>query len=290
MNAPLLSVCLITYNHVKYIEQALEGVLQQKVNFPWELVIADDYSSDGTREILLAYKTKYPDVIKLILQQKNVGAAQNWSDLIATPKSKYLAYLEGDDYWTDDRKLQKQVDFLEANPNYTICFHKVQVLEGDSFVESSFTEERYNRIQHDPVTIEDLLEQGNFIHSPSVVFKNIIEVFPFEFALSPVGDYFLYILLAQHGNIKRLEDMMAVYRNGVGIFSGQDSLSMTKNILTYQALILSYLEDELHKKMLVKKYIELLNNYHNHVLALLKGPDLTTVARKSNRFTKFIKL
>ena len=107
MDIPLLSVCLITYNHVNFIKQAIDGVLMQKVDFAWELIIADDFSTDGTREILLEYKNKYPDFIKLILQEKNVGSAQNLIDLITVPISKYITYFDGDDYWIDPLKLQK---------------------------------------------------------------------------------------------------------------------------------------------------------------------------------------
>lgn len=124
MKAPLLSVCLITYNHEDFIRQAIDGVLMQIVNFDWELIIADDCSTDSTRAIILEYKEKYPDFIKLILQEKNVGAAKNWMDLITTPKSKYIAYFEGDDYWTDPLKLQKQVDCLGQNEECNIVWTK----------------------------------------------------------------------------------------------------------------------------------------------------------------------
>jgi glycosyltransferase involved in cell wall biosynthesis len=124
MNTPLLSVCLITYNHENFIREAIDGVLMQKVDFDWELIIAEDCSTDRTREIVLEYKERYPDFIKLILQEKNVGPATNWLDLITTPKSRYIAYFEGDDYWTDPLKLQKQVDFLEENEDYSIAWSK----------------------------------------------------------------------------------------------------------------------------------------------------------------------
>lgn len=122
MNEPVLSVCLITYNQVKFIRDAIEGVLNQKVNFSWELVIADDCSTDGTREILLEYKDRHPSFITLILQDHNVGPAKNWMDLVTYPKSKYIAYFEGDDYWKHPDKLQMQVDFLEKNPEYGVVF------------------------------------------------------------------------------------------------------------------------------------------------------------------------
>ena len=146
MQSPLLSVCLITYNHVNYIRQAIESVLMQEVDFSWELIIADDYSTDGTREILLEYKNKYPEFIKLILQEKNVGPAQNWKDLITKPNSKYIAYFEGDDYWIDPLKLKKQVGFLEANSDYglvhthyqTITDGKIELLINKNNITSGF--------------------------------------------------------------------------------------------------------------------------------------------------------
>jgi len=131
---PILSVCLITYNHVKYIEQAIEGVLMQQVDFSFELVIADDFSTDGTRELLLAYKKKYPELIKLILQKKNVGPAKNWMNLITFPQCKYIAYFEGDDYWTDPYKLQKQVDYLERYSSCVGCFSDTSVINESGIV------------------------------------------------------------------------------------------------------------------------------------------------------------
>jgi len=158
MDVPLLSVCSTTYNHVNFIKQAIDGFLVQKVDFAWEIIIADDFSTDGTREILLEYKNKYPDLIKLILQEKNVGAAQNCIDLITTPKSKYIALCDGDDYWTDPLKLQKQVVFLEANPDFAICFHNAAVINED------YPEK--NRLNSDDLTpevstLDNLLEGSN---------------------------------------------------------------------------------------------------------------------------------
>ena len=130
MSDCLVSVSLITYNHVKYIRQAVEGILMQQVNFSFDVIIADDFSTDGTREILTEYKNKFPN-IQLILQKENVGPAQNVIDLLSAPQSKYVAYLEGDDFWTDPFKLQKQVDFLEANPQISGCYHDVIVVDED---------------------------------------------------------------------------------------------------------------------------------------------------------------
>ncbi|MFE3846680.1 glycosyltransferase [Flavobacterium sp. LB3P45] len=235
MNTPLLSVCLITYNHENYIRQAIESVLMQKVNFDWELIIAEDCSTDTTRAIVLEYKEKYPDFIKLILQEKNVGPAKNWKNLIETPKSKYIAYFEGDDYWTDPLKLQKQIDFLEFNPDYVLCFHQVNLLKPNGEIVDDFI----TKVPENYETIETLARLGNYIHTPSVVFRNIIISFPTEFEQSPMGDYFLYMLLAQDGKLKYLKEKMAIYREGVGIWSAKSEYLRNLNTAYTHALIVS---------------------------------------------------
>jgi glycosyltransferase involved in cell wall biosynthesis len=211
MSHPLLSVCLITYNHVNYIRQAIDGVLAQKVNFSWELIIADDFSTDGTREIVLEYKNKYSDFIKLILQKKNVGPAQNWMDLITRPQSKYVAYFEGDDYWTDPHKLQKQVDFLEKNPDFAICFHNMQIIYDDEPHLNCTS----NINQREITTIEDLA-WGNYIYTASCIFRKYFNELPPWHSDCPVGDYPLHLLNAQYGKIKFINEVMGVYRIHAG--------------------------------------------------------------------------
>jgi glycosyltransferase involved in cell wall biosynthesis len=115
---PLVSVGMLVYNQEKYIGKAIESVLMQEVNFDYEIVIADDYSTDRTREIIIDYAKKYPQIIKLILQEKNVGMVINSKHLKLACCGKYRANLEGDDYWISTKRLQKQVDFLENNPEY----------------------------------------------------------------------------------------------------------------------------------------------------------------------------
>ena len=233
---PLLSVCLITYNHVKYIEQAIEGVLMQKVNFSWEIVIADDCSVDGTREILIAYQKKHPELIKLILQEKNVGAYQNWMDLITYPQSKYIAYFDGDDYWTNPLKLQTQVDFLEANPDYVICAHEVDVLKDGAILppdpQSPTTEMTYS--------ITDLAKR-NLFHTASVVFRTgLISQFPSWLNESPVGDYVLHMLNAKKGKLKFLPEIMAIYRrHDTGAWSAMAELKRYESWIKVLSLLLT---------------------------------------------------
>lgn len=216
---PLLSVCLITYNHKQYIQQAIEGVLMQKVSFPIKLIIADDFSTDGTRDILHDYKEKYPNLIHLILQEKNVGPAQNWKVLISAPKSKYIAYFEGDDYWIDEFKLQKQVDLLESRPDCSISFHKVITIDNDNNILNDVFD--LNDSFPDELTIQDLAAR-NFIPTSSAVFRNLPLIKSNLQWLSeqPVGDWPLMILLADTGKIHFSHECMSVYRkHDFGIWS-----------------------------------------------------------------------
>lgn len=121
---PLVSIVTITYNHEPYIRKCIEGVLMQQVNFPIEFIIAEDCSTDGTLAICKEYATKYPNLIQLITSENNVGAIVNERRAMKAAKGKYIAFCEGDDYWTDPLKLQKQVDFLEENPEYSVTFHR----------------------------------------------------------------------------------------------------------------------------------------------------------------------
>jgi glycosyltransferase involved in cell wall biosynthesis len=122
MENPVVSVCMITYNHESYIRKAIEGVLMQKTNFPIELIIGEDCSTDNTRKIVRKYESEYPEIIVAQYPETNRGMMKNFTTVLHSARGKYIALCEGDDYWTDPYKLQKQVDFLEANPEYGICF------------------------------------------------------------------------------------------------------------------------------------------------------------------------
>lgn len=124
-----VSVIVITYNQSQYIRQALDSILMQKVNFKYEILVGDDASTDGTQEILDEYAKKYPQLFKIILRKENIGATKNIYELFISASGKYLATLEGDDYWTDDKKLQMQFNFMEENNEYIGCTHKFTVVD-----------------------------------------------------------------------------------------------------------------------------------------------------------------
>lgn len=203
---PLVSICMITYNHESYIKQAIESVLMQKCDFSFELVIGEDCSTDNTFMICQELAQVNPQ-IKLLPSISNLGMMDNLTRTLNACNGKYIAMLEGDDYWTDPLKLQKQVDFLEANEDFAICFHPVKIWQKGKIKKDYLT----NNV-NDITTIHDLAYE-NYIHTPSVLFRNnLFEHFPHELSQSPVGDYFLHMLNARFGKIKKLSDAMAVYR------------------------------------------------------------------------------
>lgn len=203
--APLLSVCLITYNHAAYIRQAIEGVLMQKTTFDFDLFIADDCSTDGTRQILLEYKAKFPTKIHLILQETNVGPARNWIRLIESPTSKYIAYLEGDDYWTDAAKLQRQVDVLESRSDIVLVYHNT----ADQSEQGTIL--KYS----DPLPTIQTFKDFTFClyaRSVSIVFRNQRKKLPIQFRTIKLGDWSFSLYLLENGNAFYIHDAMAVYR------------------------------------------------------------------------------
>lgn len=124
----LVSICCTAYNLENFISKAIESFLMQETNFKYEIIIGEDCSSDSTRKIVSDYCTKFPDLIQMVVSGTNVGIIQNYTRLLAKARGKYIAICDGDDYWTDPLKLQKQVDFLEANKDYVICCHYSSVI------------------------------------------------------------------------------------------------------------------------------------------------------------------
>ena len=235
---PLVSVCMITFNHESYIREAIEGVLMQKINFTIELIIGEDCSTDNTRKIVKEYEALYPEIIVAQYPETNRGMMRNFTSVLQSARGKYIALCEGDDFWTDPLKLQKQVDFLEMNEEYSICFHNVKIFKEN---ENKFMADYITREVNETSDIYELAK-ANYIHTPSVLFRNIITEFPTEFYNSPAGDYFLHMLNAQFGKIKKLKDCMAVYRvHEGGVWSTK---SNKESILTYLDLMIKYFEDE----------------------------------------------
>ena len=145
MNSPLVSICCITYNHAQFIRKCLDGFLMQQTDFPIEILIHDDCSTDGTTEIIREYEAKYPNLIFPLYEEENQYQQGKAAEIdfynYRRARGKYIAYCEGDDYWTDPLKLQKQVDFMEANPEYSVCWHRSKqfFVETGEYIEDKCT-------------------------------------------------------------------------------------------------------------------------------------------------------
>lgn len=261
-NTPLLAVYMITYNHGKFITEAVESVMMQQTSFDFKLYIGEDCSPDNTREICIALQKKYPGKIELFLNPQNLGASKNAKQIFdATFKSgaKYIAMLEGDDYWSDPKKLQKQFDFLENNLEYAMCFHRANILTTTGKIVKDFI----TSVPEDHETLASIARYGNYIHTPSVVFRNVITI-PSQFYDSPIGDFFLYMLVAEHGKIKYMPETMCIYRHGVGFFSEQKGMDISLNVIRFYSCLLAYLKDDSIKKIIFDRQMAALDAYNVH--------------------------
>ncbi|MBP8156206.1 MAG: glycosyltransferase [Leadbetterella sp.] len=209
---PLVSVHLLTYNHAKFIAQSIESVVNQKTNFPFEIVIGDDHSTDGTSQIVDQYAAKYPELIKVVRGKTNGGPQPNSIRILENSQGKYMAALEGDDYWIDPLKLQKQADFMDQNPDFAICFTNTRV----EFFENK--EEPYllnANIKKDVFELKDLIAETEvWFMGTATLFYTMSSIFPVQpwFHKTKSGDIPMIMLAARHGKIKYLPDVTAAYR------------------------------------------------------------------------------
>lgn len=218
-----LSVFMVTYNHEPFIREAIDSVLMQRTGFDYELVIGEDCSTDGTREICEHYERENPSRIRLLRRETNWGSRRNAMDTFLACRGQYVALLEGDDYWTCPDKLQRQVDALDGHPECTICFHRVRCFYEDGSREPyDIPASDHQRVS----TLEDLFE-GNFIQTCSAVVRNgVIKEFPDWYLRHQPCDWAFNIFHARHGDILYLPEVMAAYRrHSGGCWSGKDPVA-----------------------------------------------------------------
>lgn len=255
----IVSVCVQTYQHVNYIKQCLDGILMQKTDFSYEIILGEDESDDGTRDICKDYAKKHPDKIKLFLRTRKdviyIGGKPtgrfNMIENLKACKGKYIALCEGDDYWTDPLKLQKQVGFLESHENYVACFHPCSLLRmRDNPSEpkkQSLSDIKYK------YTVKNLLSFWN-IPTAALLIRNDFNL-PHWFNKVASGDIALVMLNYEKGKFKLLEDYMSVYRlTGEGVSESHKGYRMVH----YRAVLYTYLnehfnfkyEEEIYKALL----------------------------------------
>lgn len=211
MAMPLVSVYCMTYNHEKTIAQTIESIVQQKTDFAFELIVHDDASTDNTAAIVCEYAQKYPDIVRPIFQTENQFRNCNLIRAFMHPVSqgKYIAICEGDDYWTDPEKLQKQVAYMQEDKTCTMCFHAVQQLSSDgTFI-------NYRPLKETGVVDTDTIIKRGGMFCPSVSLmlrRDVMDVWPRFREVADVYDYPTQLLAATMGTVRYMDSMMGVYR------------------------------------------------------------------------------
>lgn len=206
---PVVSISLITYNHEPFVRDALNGILSQKTDFPFEVLVHDDASTDNTVTILKEYQSRYPNIIKPIYQKLNQysrGRRIMPEFNFPRAKGKYIAICEGDDYWLDEQKISRQKAFLDGNPEYVICYTDIQAFDESGLVDKDFGGARRDLSQEE-------LQLGSSIFTPTTFFRNVLRGWPRELANVKYGDIAIWSQLGDFGKGKYLPDIMpSMYR------------------------------------------------------------------------------
>ncbi|TWU41194.1 putative glycosyltransferase EpsE [Novipirellula aureliae] len=248
MTTPVVSVALITYNHEQYIEQAVQSVLEQQTPFPIEILVGEDCSTDGTRAVLERLDQQHPGRLTLLPRPKNLGLSGNLQDCRERARGRYLAVLEGDDYWIDPLKLKKQHDAMEMHPDWSMCFGACRVFYEDGSREAII---KPNVFPSAPLGVDDFLQECQ-IQTMSVTMyrQGIIERTPMWHSKLRIGDWALAILHANVGPIGFVPEVLTAYRaHAGGLWSGLATFRQWEELLALFGYLESHFDGELATKM-----------------------------------------
>ncbi len=245
METPLVSVIVSCYNHELYIRECLDGILMQQTDFPFEIIIGDDCSTDNSLTILREYEQKHPDIIKVIASKENLYSKKIllvYTQSYPKSRGKYIALCEGDDYWIDPHKLQRQVDFLESHPQYSMCFHDYMIKNGDKMYPH-----HYQLKKDCDVSISDLIN-FHVCQTATVVERRTVWESPEFWAYindpnRSYGDINNYTACAESGKIRHLTGYWSIYRKhgeSVTAHDEKDNLAEHKQIKGLKAIIRNY--------------------------------------------------
>jgi glycosyltransferase involved in cell wall biosynthesis len=231
---PKVSVLLQTYNHEPFIAQAIEGVLLQRVSFPMELIIADDASTDGTRATVQRYARSHPDRIRLVLPEANLGSSKMFLHALAEARGEYIAYLEGDDYWTSPHKLSRQVVALDNNPDWAGCFHPAALVYEATGHPHPSGHVIPEVVDQDALGLDELVGGICFVPGPSWMHRRTsLNQLPSLDGLV-WSDWLIHITAAQRGALGFLDHVLAAYRvHAGGAFNGLDRSAQVEEDLTF---------------------------------------------------------
>ncbi|BBO81312.1 hypothetical protein DSCO28_18780 [Desulfosarcina ovata subsp. sediminis] len=251
MNNPLISVLMITYNHESFIAKAIESVLMQETNYSFELIIGEDCSTDNTHKIVLDYAQRYPDCIKVVTSEKNVGFVKNAYRTFLECRGKYIAFCEGDDYWNNSTKLQKQIDYLEKHSECGLICSDYDIYYTD-------TGKRIERVNHnskrDPITLRNILYtlrgtsgiQTCTVVVRSDIYKKVLDSDPvfFQDPLQPCMDRPLWIGILMKSELAYIDESLATYNRLVHSATSRKNPSELLNISIRMKEQILYLIDK----------------------------------------------
>lgn len=272
---PIVSVAIITYNHRRFLSQCIESVLSQITDFDFEIVIADDCSTDGTREICMEYQKRHPQRVKLILQDENVGLINNYGALLRACRGEYIAQISGDDYWCDENKLQKQKEALQHHGDCDLCYTNICTcdINGDLY-------EGGLKQGHLGITFEQHLLKAGYLAAVSWMFRRTVLSYLDLQSWFIDESFALALDVLAHSKICYLDETMAVYRSHKGSASYpkevQGQFRFSKGVLDMQVYYANKYacSDEIKRKILMGGYLLILP-----IAIKAKKEDFITEAR-----------
>ena len=273
-NDPVVSVCVQTYNQIDFLPVCLEGILMQKTNFEIEILLGEDASSDGTRELCIEYAQKYPEKIRLFLHDRknNIKVGENFTGMFNSlynffsAKGKYIAYCDGDDCWTDPHKLQKQVDFMDKNPKYVISYHRAIFVnrEGIQINDEGYpalSERDFSSMELKKVIVQPIISTW--------CFRRVIKEIPSDFTQTIIPDNFWISLLGFHGEGKFLPDikpsLYRIHEEGIWSLINQETKLISK-MVSYDNISKFYAGK--NEKQLVTYFKKRSRNYSKMLLLI----------------------
>lgn len=279
---PEITIAVLTYNHGKYLKQSLDSILNQEIDVNYNIVVADDFSTDGTRQILLEYQQQYPKLFKLIFQNSNSGVYRNGFDLFSNTDGKYVAILEGDDFWTSKYKLRNQLNFMRSNQELVACFHNVDIVdEHAKFIKRVYSDNRSLEIE-----LSDLIK-GDYMKTCSLFYRNFSEMaFEITNAGIDLQDTSIGLWLLSKGkSAGYINESMAAYRlHSSGVWS---TLNVIQKGISGINLYLSYYKWDLlrsNKKFIKKEAIKRIKHLW---VACLKRFDIKNFIEGLKLYSEF---
>jgi len=289
-----LTIIMVTYNHEGFIKTAIESILKQATQYKYEILIGDDFSKDKTAEIIEEYQNSYPNKIRFIERNKNIGASQNLYDLLLKSRGRYIAYLEGDDFWNDKNKIQKQINLLDSNDYIGVAHANYRVdMNGKTFDETCY----YNSPKE--ININDLLKTSGIFHTATLMHKNFFLESTSEFEIvfkahTIISDYTIACLCLDKGSILYIPDKMSSYRDNISAKGENASAIIRRNIIKqYEEIINMYskLESYFNNKYSFDyakavRFLELISSYLMKKNITLR--EMKKISKKLSMKIKFI--